>query len=486
MKKLRDILFGVQIERIQGSTLQTIESMAFDSRKVQPKSLFVAIKGEEADGHQYIAQAVAQGATAVVCQEKPSHSSNEIVWIETQNSREALAILAANFYDRPASKLHLIGVTGTNGKTTITSLLYALFSQMGYATGLFSTIAVKYGGVEQPASHTTPDPLAINKHLHQMVKAGVDYCFMEVSSHGIDQERIQGLTFSGGVFTNLTQDHLDYHPTFAAYRDVKKRFFDQLPSSAFALANIDDKNGRYMLQNTSAKQYSYGLKNYADYQAKLMEMTFDGMLIKIDHHEIWSTLIGRFNASNLLAVYAVTQLLKIPQDEVLSGLSNLKNVKGRFQTYITPNKATIVVDYAHTPDALENVLSTIDQIRTRNERLITLVGCGGERDIDKRPLMAKTAAMLSDKVIFTADNPRSEDPEVIIDQMEKGVPPEHYKKTLRIVNRAQAIKAACMELVPGDVLLVAGKGHETYQEINGVKIPFDDFKMVKNICEQLF
>ena len=389
MKQLRDILFGVQIESIQGSTMQTIESIVFDSRKAEQKSLFVAIKGEETDGHNFIHQAIAQGAIAVVCQEKPKQASAEVIWIETQNSRAALAILSANFFDRPASKLKLIGVTGTNGKTTISSLLYALFSKLGYATGLLSTIAVKYGAVEQMASHTTPDPLQINKHLHAMVLAGVDYCFMEVSSHGIDQERIEGLDFAGGVFTNLTQDHMDYHQTFAAYRDVKKDFFDSLPPTAFALTNNDDKNGRYMLQNTRAKHYSYGVKNYSDYQAKVMEMNFNGMLLKIDHHEVWSTLVGRFNASNILAVYAVTQLLKMPQEEVLSVLSRLKNVKGRFQTYITSNQATVVIDYAHTPDALGNVLTTIDQIRTRNERLITVVGYGGERDSEKRPLMAK-------------------------------------------------------------------------------------------------
>ena len=486
MKQLKDILFGVQIEAIQGSTAQTINTIQFDSRKVGKGDLFVAVKGEQADGHNFIEKAIAKGAAAIVCQEKPEGSDDAVVWISTQNSREALAILASNYYDRPSTQLKLVGVTGTNGKTTVTSLLHRLFEKAGFAAGLLSTIAVKYLDKEIDATHTTPDPLQINAHLRAMVDAGVEFCFMEVSSHGIDQDRIQGLTFVGGVFTNLSHDHLDYHNTFAEYRNVKKRFFDALPKSAFALTNSDDKNGDFMLQNTAARKLTYGLKGYSDFKAKILEAQFSGMLLIIDQQEVWTSLLGAFNAYNLLSVYAVAKELGLSSIESLSIISELGNVKGRFQTYATSNGATVIVDYAHTPDALENVLSTIAEIRTKNETLTTVVGCGGNRDQAKRPLMAEVAAKHSDKVIFTADNPRDEDPESIIDDMEKGVRPEDYKKTLRISNRKSAIKAACMELQAGDVLLIAGKGHESYQEIKGERLPFDDYATVKEICKQLF
>jgi len=486
MKQLKDILFGVQIEAIQGSTAQTINAIQFDSRKVGEGDLFVAVKGEQADGHNFIEKAIAKGAAAIVCQEKPEGSDDAVVWISTQNSREALAILASNYYERPSAQLKLVGVTGTNGKTTVTSLLHRLFEKAGFAAGLLSTIAVKYLDKEIDATHTTPDPLQINAHLRAMVDAGVEFCFMEVSSHGIDQDRIQGLTFVGGVFTNLSHDHLDYHNTFAEYRNVKKRFFDALPKSAFALTNSDDKNGDFMLQNTAARKLTYGLKGYSDFKAKILEAQFSGMLLIIDQQEVWTSLLGAFNAYNLLAVYAVAKELGLSSIESLSIISELGNVKGRFQTYATSNGATVIVDYAHTPDALANVLSTIAEIRTKNETLTTVVGCGGNRDQAKRPLMAEVAAKHSDKVIFTADNPRDEDPENIIDEMEKGVRPEDYKKTLRISNRKSAIKAACMELQAGDVLLIAGKGHESYQEIKGERLPFDDYATVKEICKQLF
>ena len=486
MKQLKDILFGVQIEAIQGSTVQTINAIQFDSRQVGEGDLFVAVKGEQADGHDFIEKAIAKGAAAIVCQEKPEGSDDAVVWISTQNSREALAILASNYYERPSAQLKLVGVTGTNGKTTVTSLLHRLFEKAGFATGLLSTIAVKYLDKEIDATHTTPDPLQINAHLRAMVDAGVEFCFMEVSSHGIDQDRIQGLTFVGGVFTNLSHDHLDYHNTFAEYRNVKKRFFDALPKSAFALTNSDDKNGDFMLQNTAARKLTYGLKGYSDFKAKILEAQFSGMLLIIDQQEVWTSLLGAFNAYNLLAVYAVAKELGLSSIESLSIISELGNVKGRFQTYATSNGATVIVDYAHTPDALANVLSTITEIRTKNETLTTVVGCGGNRDQAKRPLMAEVAAKHSDKVIFTADNPRDEDPENIIDEMEKGVRPEDYKKTLRISNRKSAIKAACMELQAGDVLLIAGKGHESYQEIKGERLPFDDYATVKEICKQLF
>ena len=448
--------------------------------------MFVAVKGEQADGHNFIEKAIAKGAAAIVCQDKPKGSDDSVVWISTQNSREALAILASNYYGRPSAQLKLVGVTGTNGKTTVTSLLHRLFEKAGFAAGLLSTIAVKYLDKEIDATHTTPDPLQINAHLRAMVDAGVEFCFMEVSSHGIDQDRIQGLTFVGGVFTNLSHDHLDYHNTFAEYRNVKKRFFDALPKSAFALTNSDDKNGDFMLQNTAARKLTYGLKGYSDFKAKILEAQFSGMLLIIDQQEVWTSLLGAFNAYNLLAVYAVAKELGLSSIESLSIISELGNVKGRFQTYATSNGATVIVDYAHTPDALANVLSTIAEIRTKNETLTTVVGCGGNRDQAKRPLMAEVAAKHSDKVIFTADNPRDEDPENIIDEMEKGVRPEDYKKTLRISNRKSAIKAACMELQAGDVLLIAGKGHESYQEIKGERLPFDDYATVKEICKQLF
>ena len=486
MKQLKDILFGVQIEAIQGSTAQTINTIQFDSRQVGEGDLFVAVKGEQADGHNFIEKAIAKGAAAIVCQEKPEGSDDSVVWISTQNSREALAILASNYYERPSAQLKLVGVTGTNGKTTVTSLLHRLFEKAGFAAGLLSTIAVKYLDKEIDATHTTPDPLQINAHLRAMVDAGVEFCFMEVSSHGIDQDRIQGLSFVGGVFTNLSHDHLDYHNTFAEYRNVKKRFFDALPKSAFALTNSDDKNGDFMLQNTAARKLTYGLKGYSDFKAKILEAQFSGMLLIIDQQEVWTSLLGAFNAYNLLAVYAVAKELGLSSIESLSIISELGNVKGRFQTYATSNGATVIVDYAHTPDALANVLSTIAEIRTKNETLTTVVGCGGNRDQAKRPLMAEVAAKHSDKVIFTADNPRDEDPENIIDDMEKGVRPEDYKKTLRISNRKSAIKAACMELQAGDVLLIAGKGHESYQEIKGERLPFDDYATVKEICKQLF
>jgi len=486
MKQLKDILFGVQIEAIQGSTAQTINTIQFDSRQVGEGDLFVAVKGEQANGHNFIEKAIAKGAAAIVCQEKPEGSDDAVVWISTQNSREALAILASNYYERPSAQLKLVGVTGINGKTTVTSLLHRLFEKAGFAAGLLSTIAVKYLDKEIDATHTTPDPLQINAHLRAMVDAGVEFCFMEVSSHGIDQDRIQWLTFVGGVFTNLSHDHLDYHNTFAEYRNVKKRFFDALPKSAFALTNSDDKNGDFMLQNTAARKLTYGLKGYSDFKAKILEAQFSGMLLIIDQQEVWTSLLGAFNAYNLLAVYAVAKELGLSSIESLSIISELGNVKGRFQTYATSNGATVIVDYAHTPDALANVLSTIAEIRTKNETLTTVVGCGGNRDQAKRPLMAEVAAKHSDKVIFTADNPRDEDPENIIDEMEKGVRPEDYKKTLRISNRKSAIKAACMELQAGDVLLIAGKGHESYQEIKGERLPFDDYATVKEICKQLF
>lgn len=382
-------------------------------------------------------------------------------------------------------KLSLIGVTGTNGKTTITSLLYQLFKNNGNKVGLLSTVRILVGDNEFKATHTTPDPLTINYYLKEMIDHGVKYCFMEVSSHGIHQRRTDGLHFKGGIFTNLSHDHLDYHKSFDEYRDIKKSFFDDLPKTAFALTNIDDKNGKLMLQNTLSKKYSYALKSHADFKAQILENQFNGLLLKIDNNEVWVKLIGNFNAYNLLAIYATAKLMGMESMETLQLMSDLENVDGRFQCSISEKNITSVIDYAHTPDALKNVLETINTIRSGNEELITVVGCGGDRDAEKRPKMGNIAASLSTKVIFTSDNPRSEDPETIIRAIEKGVSPEHYKKTLSITDRMQAIKTACQLADKGDIILVAGKGHESYQEINGERYDFDDFKIVKQILTAL-
>jgi UDP-N-acetylmuramoyl-L-alanyl-D-glutamate--2,6-diaminopimelate ligase len=393
--------------------------------------------------------------------------------------------MAANYFDNPSQKLKLIGITGTNGKTTIASLLYQLYKKAGYKVGLLSTVKILVDDIEYKATHTTPDSITINHYLNEMIHNGVTYCFMEVSSHGIHQKRTEALCFTGGVFTNLSHDHLDYHPTFAEYRDVKKSFFDNLPKSAFALSNIDDKNGAILLQNTVAKKRTYALKSYADYKAQILENQLSGLLLKINGNEVWVKLIGTFNAYNLLAIYGTAIELGMESLEVLRLLSVLESVSGRFQYIVSKSNITAIIDYAHTPDALENVLKTINDIRTKNEQLITVVGCGGNRDKAKRPIMGSIASDLSDKVILTSDNPRNEDPEVIIAEMELGVAAQNYKKTMSITDRKQAIKTACQLAQPNDIILIAGKGHETYQEINGVRHDFDDMKMVKELLEQL-
>ncbi len=393
--------------------------------------------------------------------------------------------MASNFYENPSKKMPLVGVTGTNGKTTIASLLYQLFKKAGYKVGLLSTVKILVDDVEFKATHTTPDSVTINSYLDKMIDAGVDYCFMEVSSHGIHQERTEGLTFAGGIFTNLSHDHLDYHKTFAEYRDVKKKFFDSLPKAAFALTNIDDKNGDFMLQNTKAKKVTYALKTLADYKAKILEKQFSGTLLKINETEVWTKLIGQFNASNLLAIFATAELLGLEKLEILTIISQLENVSGRFEYVISEDGVTAIVDYAHTPDALKNVLETINDIRTGNEKLITVVGCGGDRDVTKRPKMAHIASQLSSQAIFTSDNPRTENAQTILDEMEVGIAAENYKKTLSILDRRQAIKTACKFSESGDIILIAGKGHENYQEINGVRAHFDDLEEVKNCFKQL-
>lgn len=479
MKAIKDLLFGVSIDAVSGRTSEQVSGIVHDSRKVIASSLFVAVKGLQTDGHDYIDIAISAGAKAIVCEHMPSPTVAGVVYIAVADAQEALAILASNWYDQPSKQLSLIGVTGTNGKTTVSSLLHQLFTRAGYPCGLISTIKILVGDAAFPTTHTTPDPLVINHYLQEMVVAGMSYCFMEVSSHGIAQKRIEGLEFKGAIFTNLSQDHLDYHKTFAGYRDTKKRLFDSLSKKAFTLTNSDDKNGLFMLQNTAAKKYSYGLKGLADFKAQILENQFSGQLLKIGSQEVWTSLLGTFNAYNLLAIYATATLLGLEELEVLEHISALENVAGRFQYTVSKEEITAIVDYAHTPDALANILGTINSIRTKNERLITVVGCGGDRDITKRPLMGGIAAEKSDKVIFTSDNPRSENPTDIIAQMEAGVSAVDTKKILCIENRKQAIKTACQLASPKDIILIAGKGHENYQEINGVRSPFNDFEIVK-------
>lgn len=485
MSILKDILYKVAIEAVKGSTEIAVNNIDFDSRKIEENDVFIAIRGAVADGHEFIETAINKGATAIICDTFPENIVAGVTYVQVKDTNRALAYMASNFYGNPSANLKLVGITGTNGKTTIASLLFQLFKKAGYKVGLLSTVKNVVDDVEYKSMLTTSDSITINKFLKQMNDAGVEYCFMEVSSHGIAQKRTEGLQFAGGVFTNLSHDHLDYHKTFAEYRDVKKIFFDQLPKSAFALVNSDDKNGPVMLQNTGAKKLTYALKSYADYRAQILENQLSGLLLKVNEQEVWVRLIGTFNAYNLLAIYGTAIELGLDNLEVLRLLSELESVSGRFQFIVSKENITAVVDYAHTPDALENVLKTIEDIRTKNEQLITVVGCGGDRDKTKRPIMANIASTLSDKAILTSDNPRTEDPEAILNDMEKGVEPQNYKKMLSILDRKQAIKTACQLAQPNDIILIAGKGHETYQEINGVRHDFDDMKIVKELLEQL-
>nr|WP_315195915.1 UDP-N-acetylmuramoyl-L-alanyl-D-glutamate--2,6-diaminopimelate ligase [uncultured Flavobacterium sp.] len=485
MSVLKDILYKVAIESVTGSTEIAINQLHFDSRKIEKNDVFVAIRGTISDGHDFIEKSIELGAATVICDTLPSNLINGVTYVCVKDTNAALAFMAANFYGNPSQKLKLIGITGTNGKTTIASLLYQLFKKAGFKVGLLSTVKILVDEAEHKATHTTPDSITINYFLNEMIEAGVEYCFMEVSSHGIHQKRTEGLHFRGGIFTNLSHDHLDYHPTFAEYRDVKKSFFDHLPNTAFALTNSDDKNGPVMLQNTSARKLTYALKTYADYKAQILENQLSGLLLKINGNEVWVKLIGTFNAYNLLAIYGTAVELGLDSFEVLRLMSELESVSGRFQYIVSNTNITAIVDYAHTPDALENVLNTINDVRTKNEQLITVVGCGGNRDTAKRPVMANIATELSDKVIITSDNPRNEEPEVIIKEMEKGVQAQNFKKVLSITDRFQAIKTACQLAQPNDIILIAGKGHETYQEIKGVRHDFDDMKNVKEILDQL-
>ena len=485
MSILKEILYKVAIEAVQGSTDVAVNKMNFDSRKIESNNIFVAIRGTISDGHDFIEKAIQQGAKAIICDAFPEHIVSGITYVRVKDTNSALAFMAANYYGDPSQNLKLVGITGTNGKTTVASLLYQLFKKAGFKVGLLSTVKILVDDIEYKATHTTPDSITINHFLSEMVANGVEYCFMEVSSHGIHQKRTEALHFVGGIFTNLSHDHLDYHPTFAQYRDVKKSFFDNLPKTAFTLSNIDDKNGQVMVQNTVAKKLTYALKSYADYKAQILENQLSGLLLKINENEVWVKLIGTFNAYNLLAIYGTAVELGMDSLEVLRLLSDLESVSGRFQFIVSASNITAIVDYAHTPDALENVLKTINDIRTKNEQLITVVGCGGNRDKTKRPIMAGIASDLSDKAIFTSDNPRTEDPEVIIAEMELGVAPQNYKKMLTITDRKQAIKTACQLAQPNDIVLIAGKGHERYQEINGVRHHFDDMETVREILKQI-
>jgi len=482
---LKEIIYKVAIEAVKGSTDISVHKIDFDSRNIVANDVFVAIRGTISDGHEYIGKAISLGAVAIICETFPEVLLNGITYIQVKDSNKALAYMAANYFGNPSQNLKLVGITGTNGKTTIASLLFQLFKKAGFKVGLLSTVKIMVDDVEYKATHTTPDSITINHYLKEMIDTGVEYCFMEVSSHGIHQKRTEALHFAGGVFTNLSHDHLDYHDTFAEYRDVKKSFFDNLPKTAFILSNIDDKNGLVMLQNTAAKKRTYALKSYADYKAQILENQLSGLLLKINGNEVWVKLIGTFNAYNLLAIYGTAIELGLESLEVLRLLSDLESVSGRFQFIVSNANITAIVDYAHTPDALENVLKTINDIRTKNEQLITVVGCGGNRDKAKRPIMAGIATELSDKVILTSDNPRNEDPEVILSEMEQGVAPQNYKKSLSISDRKQAIKTACQLAQPNDIILIAGKGHETYQEIQGVRHDFDDMKTVIELLNQL-
>lgn len=482
MKTVKELISSLKQASVTGNEDITVLHLTYDSRNVGESSMFFAVRGTVADGHTFIDDVVAKGAAAVVCEQLPASIDPAVTYIKVPNTTEAMAFIAAEFYDHPAEKLKLTAITGTNGKTTVATLLFRLFRSFGHSVGLLSTVQNQIDDEVIPATHTTPDAIRINELLEEMVERGCEYCFMEASSHAIDQDRIKGLHFAGVVFTNITHDHLDYHKTFDNYIRAKKKLFDEVNEDAFALTNKDDRNGMVMLQNTKAPRYTYALNTMADFKARIMESDFTGMLLQIDGEEAWFRLVGNFNAYNLLAVYGTAFLLGKDKKEVITKLSSIEAVKGRFDYSRSENGITGIIDYAHTPDALKNILQTINEIRTNNEQLITVVGCGGNRDAAKRPLMADIASEYSTKVIFTSDNPRNEDPEAILDEMQKGVKPLHYKKTLRITDRREAIKTAVSMANKGDIILVAGKGHENYQEIKGVKHHFDD----KEVLMEMF
>jgi UDP-N-acetylmuramoyl-L-alanyl-D-glutamate--2,6-diaminopimelate ligase len=472
---LHDILYKCPIREVRGNLDTEVLDFFFDSRAIVPGSLFVAQRGSQIDGHQYIGKAIESGAVAVVCEEIPAEASASVVWVKVENASLSLAHIAANFYGNPADELHMVGVTGTNGKTTVATLLYNLFNELGERSGLLGTVAVRIGEEVLPATHTTPDAKQLHGIFRRMVDAGCSHCFMEVSSHALDQQRTAGIKFAGAIFTNITHDHLDYHGTFAEYIKAKKLLFDGLGERAFALVNTDDRNGEVMLQNTRARRLGFALGRMADYKARILENTFEGLQLEIGGQQVWFRLIGSFNAYNLLAVFGAAVELGMEAEDVLLELSKIDGVSGRFQTVRHGNNGvTAIVDYAHTPDALKNVLETIRDIRSGGGKVITVVGCGGNRDRSKRPVMAEIATRLSDQVVLTSDNPRNEEPGTIINEMLAGVPASGRRKVLSIQDRREAIAVACRLAQPQDIILVAGKGHEDYQEIQGVKHPFDD------------
>lgn len=480
-RHLKDIALYSGILQIEGSTDVLIDTLLLDSRNAKEGSLFFAVKGSKTDAHNFIPDVVKAGATAIVCSDFPKTKYENVTFIVVDDVQQSIGFFASAFYDFPSEKLQTIGVTGTNGKTSTCTMLFNLMTSLGNTCGLISTVEYIIGSTVYNSTHTTPNPIRLNEMLNEMVEAGCNYCFMEVSSHAVVQGRINGLVYHGAVFTNITHDHLDYHLTFDNYLKAKKKFFDSLPDDAFAITNKDDRNGMVMLQNSNASKYTYAIKAPADFKCKILESDFEGLLLKIDGDETWFNVIGEFNAYNILAVYATAFLLGVEKQDILTHLSGHGKVNGRFEVYRSVDGVIGIVDYAHTPDALENVLKTIQHIRTGNEQLITIAGCGGDRDKEKRPVMGKVAARLSDKVIFTSDNPRSEDPAEIIENMQSGVEAIDYKKVLKITDRKEAIKTAVMLCKPKDIILLAGKGHETYQEINGVKHPFDDRQVLTEI-----
>lgn len=480
MKAIKDILYKVSLVSTHGDMEAGVDQIVFDSRKVAKGSAFVAVSGTQVDGHRFIPQAIEEGATVIICEQLPDTAVEGVTYVQVLNAQKALGIMAANFYDHPSEKLKVIAITGTNGKTTTATLLHQLFMELGYITGLLSTVENKINETVLPATHTTPDAISINLLLMEMLKAGCTHCFMEASSHAIAQERTAGLKFAGAIFTNISHDHLDYHGTFDAYIRVKKKLFDELPKEAFALVNADDKRGLVMLQNTRASKHTYALKFPADFKAKIISNSLQGLELDIDGRPVWFRLIGAFNAYNLLAVIGTAVLLGEEEEETMRQLSKLRGAQGRFEQ-LEHQGIIAIVDYAHTPDALENVLKTINGVRTGGEQLITVIGCGGNRDKEKRPIMAGLACHHSDRVILTSDNPRDEDPMDILKDMEAGINPVAFKKVLTISDRKEAIKAACVMASKGDIILIAGKGHETYQEIKGVKYPFDDRAIAKEL-----
>ena len=486
MRTLADLLYKVSLIEVHGNTQEKIDSIVFDSRKAVAGNVFVAIKGTANDGHQFIDQVIEQGVTSIVCEKFPNQLKTNVTYVKVKDTANALGIMASNFYDAPSSKLKVVAVTGTNGKTTIATLLFRLFQSLNIKCGLISTVENRINENVIPSTHTTPDVLMLNKLMHEMLEAGCTHCFMEASSHAIDQQRMAGLQLTGALFTNLTHDHLDYHKTFESYLKAKKKLFDDLSAEAFAITNADDKNGMVMLQNSFARKYQYSIQKPVDFSARVLENSFNGLYLKIDGVDVYTHLIGNFNASNLLAVYAAATLLGIEKIEALTAISKLQPAEGRFD-YIVSDKESIIgiVDYAHTPDALIKVLDTIKDVRTGAETLITIIGCGGDRDQIKRPLMAAVAAERSDKVILTSDNPRSENPTDILQQMQAGVSPARAKKVMTIEDRHEAIKVAATLAQRGDIILLAGKGHEKYQEIKGVKTPFDDKQQLIEIFKTL-